>query len=269
MNYSKLLIKPDSKVDLADHDPGDKSDVPARKSERLARLAELSAEIDALQDLLYAGQQHQVLVVLQGMDTSGKDGTIRQVFGAVDPLGVRAVGFRAPAGEELAHDYLWRVHRQMPCKGEIVIFNRSHYEDVLIVRVQRWIDATECTRRLRQIYEFERMLAENGTRIVKFFLHLSKDEQRRRLQERVDEPQKRWKFNPGDLEARKHWQDYMAAYTDALRATSTPWAPWYVVPADSKSTRNLLISTILRDLLAALKMKYPQPPQDYSHLVIE
>jgi PPK2 family polyphosphate:nucleotide phosphotransferase len=269
MNFSHLLIKPGSAVDLAKYDPADKTGVPANKAERVAMLAVLSNEIDALQDRLYASQRHKVLVVLQGMDTAGKDGTIRHVFSAVDPLGVRAVSFRTPAGEELEHDYLWRVHRQTPRTGEIVIFNRSHYEDVLIVRVHHRIDAAECTRRLQQIYEFEHMLADNGTRIVKFFLNISRDEQRRRLQERLDNPDKQWKFNPGDLEERKYWKDYQTAYADAMHATSTSWAPWYVIPADSKSTRNLIISTILRDMLAALKMKYPKPAQDFSHLRIE
>jgi PPK2 family polyphosphate:nucleotide phosphotransferase len=269
MNFSKLRIPPDSTVDLSKYDPADKAGAPGNKAERLAQLAKISAEIDALQDRLYAGQQHKVLVVLQGMDTSGKDGTIRHVFSAVDPLGVRAVSFRAPVGEELAHDYLWRVHRQVPQKGEIAIFNRSHYEDVLVVRVHRWIDAGECAKRMRQIGEFERMLADTGTHIVKFFLNISKDEQRRRLQERIDQPDKQWKFNPGDLEERKYWKDYMAAYADALGATSTDFAPWYVIPSDSKSTRNLLISTILRDLLTDLKMTYPKAAQDYSNVVVE
>lgn len=269
MDLKKLLIKPDSTVDLADYDPKDRAGAPADKAERLTRLALISAEIDVLQDCLFAGQQHKLLIVLQGMDTSGKDGTIRSVFQAVDPLGVRAVNFRAPAGEELGYDYLWRIHRQVPRTGEIVIFNRSHYEDVLVVRVHRRIDADACTQRLREICDFERMLADNGTHLVKFFLHISKDEQRQRLQARLDEPDKRWKFNPGDLEERKHWEDYMAAYADALGATSKPWAPWYVIPSDSKSTRNLLISSILRERLADLKMSYPQPAQDYSGWVVE
>jgi len=269
MNHSKFRIKPGAKVDLAKRDPADKSAVPGNKAERLTKLAELSNRIDALQDLLYAEKKQKVLVVLQGMDTAGKDGTIRHVFNSVDPLGVRAVSFRAPAGEELEHDFLWRVHRQVPRLGEVAIFNRSHYEDVLIVRVHEWIDMDECKRRYQHINDFERMLAENGMTILKFFLHISRDEQKRRLQERIDDPDKHWKFNPGDLRERKLWDDYMKAYEDALEATSTDCANWYVVPSDSKSTRNLIISSILIEQLEALKMKYPKPAEDYSGIVVE
>ena len=269
MNHSKFRIKPGAKVDLAKRDPADKSAVPSAKAERLAKVAELVPRIDALQDLLYAERKHKVLVVLQGMDTAGKDGTIRHVFSAVDPLGVRAVSFRAPVGEELEHDFLWRVHRQVPRLGEMVIFNRSHYEDVLIVRVHKWIDMDECKRRYEHINSFERTLAENGMTILKFFLHISKDEQRRRLQERIDDPDKHWKFNPGDLEERKYWDDYVNAYEDAIEATSTDCATWYVVPSDSKSTRDLIVSSILVEQLEALKMKYPKPEKDYTGIVVE
>jgi len=269
MNHARLRVEPDTRVDFTKRDPADKTGVPSDKATRVARLREISAEIDALQDRLYAGQRHRVLVVLQGMDTSGKDGTIRHVFSAVDPLGVRAHSFRAPAGEELQHGYLWRIHRQVPRAGEIAIFNRSHYEDVLVVRVHGLIDGAEVQRRLRQIRDFERMLAETGTVIVKFFLHLSRDEQRRRLQDRLDDPNKRWKFDPGDLDERAHWDAYMAAYADAISATSKAWAPWYIIPADSKSTRNLLISMILRDRLRDLGLEYPQPATDYTGLVVE
>ncbi|MGD9600547.1 MAG: polyphosphate kinase 2 family protein [Gammaproteobacteria bacterium] len=269
MNHARLRVSPDTRVDLAKRDPSDRTGVPSDKVGRVARLREISAEIDALQDRLYAGQRHRVLMVLQGMDTSGKDGTIRHVFSAVDPLGVRAHSFRAPAGEELQHGYLWRIHRQVPRAGELVIFNRSHYEDVLVVRVHGRIDAEEVRRRLRQIREFEQMLADTGTVIVKFFLHISRDEQRRRLQDRLDDPNKRWKFDPGDLHERAHWDAYMAAYEEALGATSRPWAPWYIIPSDSKSTRNLLVSTVLRDRLNELGLEYPQPVSDYGGLVIE
>jgi PPK2 family polyphosphate:nucleotide phosphotransferase len=269
MNYNRFRIKPGTQVNLAKRDPADKSVVPAGKAERLARLAELAPRIDTLQDLLYAARRHKVLVVLQGMDTAGKDGTIRHVFSAVDPLGVRAVSFRAPVGEEREHDFLWRVHRQVPRLGEIAIFNRSHYEDVLIVRVHKWIDMDECRRRYEHINGFECALAENGMTILKFFLHISKDEQRRRLQERIDDANKHWKFNPGDLQERKHWGEYMQAYEDAIAATSTDCAPWYVVPSDSKSTRNLIVSSILIEQLEALKMQYPRPAEDYTGIVVE
>ncbi len=269
MNLSKFLVKPGSRADLAERDPGDKSGVPAKKEDRLRLLSQLAENLDELQDLLYAERRHKLLVVLQGMDTAGKDGTIRHVFGAVDPLGVRAISFRAPVGEELDHDYLWRVHRQVPGKGEIVIFNRSHYEDVLIVRVRSWIDMAECKRRYQQIGEFERMLAETGTTILKFFLFISKEEQRARLQQRIDDPTKRWKFNPGDLAERKRWDDYMDAYEDAVEATSTSWAPWYIVPSDSKSTRNLIVSSVLIDTLQGLGMKYPTPTEKLEGIVVE
>jgi PPK2 family polyphosphate:nucleotide phosphotransferase len=269
MNHSKFRIKPGSKADLAKRDPADKSAVPSGKAERVAKLAEVAPRINVLQDLLYAEHKHKVLIVMQGMDTAGKDGTIRHVFSAVDPLGVRAISFRAPVGEELEHDFLWRIHRQVPRSGEMVIFNRSHYEDVLIVRVHKWIDMDECKRRYQHIGGFERSLAENGMTILKFFLHISKDEQKRRLQERIDDPDKHWKFNPGDLKERLYWDEYMRAYEDTIEATSTEWAPWYIVPADSKSTRNLIISSILIEHLEALKMKYPQPKEDYAGLKVE
>lgn len=268
MNFARLRVEPGSSSNLSARDPAARNGAPASKEERLVRLAELAQRVDVLQDLLYAEHRHALLIVLQGMDTAGKDGTIRHVFSEVDPLGVRAVSFRAPAGEELEHGYLWRIHRQVPGRGEIVIFNRSHYEDVLITRVHQWIDSAECKRRYDQINDFERMLAENGTTILKFFLHISKDEQRKRLQARLDEPTKRWKFNPRDVEERKKWDAYTRAYEDAITATSSQWAPWYVVPSDSKSTRNLLVSSILVETLENLRMEYPKPEQDYSKVVI-
>lgn len=268
VDFARYRVEPGTAPHLGRREPGGKGGLPVSKEERAARLAELAVQVDRLQDLLYAGNAHKVLVVLQGMDTSGKDGTIRHVFGEVDPLGVRAVSFRAPAGEELAHDYLWRIHRQVPGSGEIVIFNRSHYEDVLVTRVHGWIDRAECERRYEQINAFERMLVQTGTTILKFFLHISRDEQRARLQARLDDPDKRWKFNPRDLEERRKWDDYMRAYEDAIAATSSSWAPWYVVPADSKSARNFLVSSILVQTLERLGMKYPEPTGDYSGIVV-
>jgi PPK2 family polyphosphate:nucleotide phosphotransferase len=268
MNFQRFRVKPGAKVDLDKRDPADKTGVPAAKEDRLRRLAELAQQVDALQDLLYAEHKRKVLIVLQGMDTSGKDGTIRHVFSEVDPLGVRAVSFRAPVGDELEHAYLWRIHRQTPGNGEIVIFNRSHYEDVLVPRVHATIDHAECKRRYRQINDFERMLAENGTTLLKFFLHISKAEQRARLQERIDKPEKRWKFNPSDLKERARWDEYLAAYEAAIEETSSEWAPWYVIPSDSKSTRNLIVSSILVETLEGLKMAYPQPAEDYSGIVV-
>jgi PPK2 family polyphosphate:nucleotide phosphotransferase len=269
MNSSKYRVKPGSAVRLKDWDPADQSAVPGVKEQRLQRLNRLSQEINKLQDILYASRKEGVLIVLQGMDTSGKDGTIRHVFKAVDPLGVRAVPFKVPTPEELAHDFLWRVHHQVPGKGEMVIFNRSHYEDVLVLPVHGLITPAETKRRYEHIEGFERLLSDNATLVLKFFLHISKEEQRKRLQERIDTPEKRWKFNPGDLEERTLWKEYMKAYERALEATSTPWAPWYVIPADSKTTRDLLVSQILIEHLKALKLRYPKPKVKLEGIVVQ
>ena len=269
MNFSKYRVKPGSKVDLKDWDPDDKSASPGTKGDDEKRLMELAARIDEQQELLYAEAKRGVLVVLQGMDTSGKDGTIRHVFHEVDPLGVRAVRFKAPTEDELAHDFLWRVHPHAPAKGEVVIFNRSHYEDVLVVRVHKLISEAECKRRYELINAFERLLANNMTVILKFYLHISKDEQRKRLQDRVDNLKKQWKFRINDLAERKRWPDYMKAYTDALAATSTEWAAWYVVPSNSKMNRNLFVSSVLLDSLEGLKMQYPRSKEKLDGIVVE
>jgi len=227
------------------------------RDEDRARTAELAHKVAALQDNFYALRREKLLIVLQGMDTSGKDGTIRSVFQAVDPLGVRAVSYRAPTDPEKQRDFLWRHHRDVPGVGEIVIFNRSHYEAILIEFVHGWIDKDERKRRLKHINAFERLLSDTGTTIVKFFLHISKDEQRRRLQERIDDPDKNWKFNMQDLEERKLWDAYQRAYEVVLEQTSTRVAPWHVVPSDSKTHRNLMVTTILLDTLKRLA---PKPP---------
>ncbi len=227
------------------------------RDEDKERTAELARELARLQDNFYALRKQKLLIVLQGMDTSGKDGTIRSVFQAIDPLGVRAVSYRAPTDPEKQRDFLWRHHRDVPGVGEIVIFNRSHYEAVLIEYVHGWIDKDERKRRLKHINAFERLLTDTGTTIVKCFLHISQDEQRRRLQERIDDPHKNWKFNPQDLEERKLWDDYQRAYEVVLEETATKAAPWYVVPSDSKTHRNLMVSTILLDTLQRLA---PKPP---------
>ena len=267
--FSKYRIKPGSNVVLKDWDPDDKSASPGNGEEDEKRQEQLAARIDELQELLYAEGKRGVLVVLQGMDTSGKDGTIRHVFREVDPLGVRAVRFKAPTGDELAHDFLWRVHPHAPAKGELVIFNRSHYEDVLVVRVHKLITEAECKRRYELINGFERLLADNGTVILKFYLHISKDEQRKRLQERIDNPKKQWKFSMNDLAERALWNDYVKAYADALAATSTEHAPWYVVPSNSKKNRNLFISSVLLETLEGLKMHYPRLRQKLDGIVVE
>ncbi|QGZ60284.1 PPK2 family polyphosphate kinase [Paraburkholderia acidisoli] len=238
-------------------DPGAKPFSTGSKDSDRDRLSDIGNRLDVQQERLHAQRHQRVLLVLQGMDTSGKDGTIRGVFHEVDPLGLRIVPFRAPTAIEAAHDFLWRVHAQTPAAGELAIFNRSHYEDVLVPRVMEQIDQAECERRYRQIREFEAMLAENGTTIVKCMLHISKDEQKRRLQARIDDETKHWKFDLSDLEARQHWDAYQAAYRDLLAATSTECAPWYVVPADSKTHRNVMVAELLLRLMEGLKLEYP------------
>jgi len=242
---------------LADFDPGAKPLSSGDKAADLARISELSTELDLQQDVFYAEHRRKLLIVLQGMDTAGKDGTVRGVFRSFDPLGIRVVSFKSPTAEELAHDYLWRIHAQVPRAGEIVVFNRSHYEDVLITRVHEWIDEDECERRYKQLRAFETLLMETGTTIVKCFLHITKDEQKARLESRLADPQKHWKFDPRDLEERQYWKSYMTAYEAAIAATSTPEAPWYIVPANSKTHRNLMVAEIVFDVFSRLKPAYP------------
>lgn len=262
-------IKPGRKVDLGKWDPEDLGDFKGDKESANAKTANLVQELDRLQKLLYAEHKHKILIVLQGMDTAGKDGAIRHVFSGVNPQGVRVASFKVPTPEELAHDFLWRVHKQTPGAGEIVIFNRSHYEDVLVVRVHGWISKDVCIRRYADINAFEQLLANEGTTILKFFLHIDKAEQKKRLEERLAEKDSQWKFNPGDLKERKLWGDYMQAYADAISATSTEWAPWYIIPANRKWFRNWLISKILVEQLKGLKMAYPKPAEGLDQIVIE
>ncbi|MFP5390192.1 MAG: PPK2 family polyphosphate kinase [Gammaproteobacteria bacterium] len=240
--------------------------VKARERER---TAELVAKIAKHQEMLYAARKQKVLLVLQGMDTSGKDGTVRNLFGGINPMGLKAATFKAPSSDELAHDYLWRVHSQVPGKGEIAIFNRSHYEDVLITLVQGMIDEEEAERRYAHIRDFERMLAETGTVIIKVFLHISKDEQRKRLQERIDDPDKHWKFDDNDLVQRRRWDEYQRAYEKAINATDADHAPWYVIPADSKTHRNLIMATLLLEIMESLKLDFPKPREDLKHVKVE
>ena len=238
------------------------------KDEARAKLFELNDRLEALQELLWAHHSERVLVVLQAMDAGGKDGTIRRVFEGVDPSGVRVASFKRPTEPELAHDYLWRAHQHVPGDGELVIFNRSHYEDVLVVRVMDLVPGKRWSRRYRHIVEFERMLAEEGTTIVKIFLHISKEEQRERLQARLDEPSKNWKFESGDLVPRARWDAYQEAFEDAIANTSTDEAPWYVIPADRKWYRNLAVSEILIQTLEGLGMSYPPAPPDIASTII-
>lgn len=245
------------RFDLAGFDPAGKPFSSGAKTRDKARVEELAAELDALQDKFYADRRFKLLVVLQGTDTSGKDGTIRGVFGKMSALGVRTVGWKAPTETERAHDYLWRIHAQVPAAGEVVIFNRSHYEDVLVPPVNGWITPEQTQQRYAHINEFERLLTETGTVVLKFLLHISKDEQRVRLQERLDDPDKHWKFAAGDLQVREQWDAYQKAYSAAIDATGTAWAPWTIVPADSKTHRNLMIASVVKDKLASLKLRYP------------
>ncbi len=268
----KFRVKPGSKVRLSEWDSDEHvlDDLEVdEKGEAKEILEKLNRDLETLQEILYAEHRHKVLIVLQGMDTSGKDGTIRHVFEGVNPQGVRVANFKVPTQQELDHDYLWRVHAQTPGKGEIVIFNRSHYEDVLVVRVHQLVPKEVWSRRYDHINDFERLLTDEGTTILKFFLHISPEEQKRRLQARLDDPTKRWKFRLGDLEERKLWSAYQEAYEAVLSKTSTEWAPWYVVPSDRKWFRNLVIARVIVDTLKSLKMSYPQPEENLEGVVID
>lgn len=265
----RYLVKPGKKVKLEDWDPDDKSLVDLDKKDGEKELDEINDELEKLQELLFAEGKQQLMIILQGMDTSGKDGVIRHVFDGVNPQGVRVASFKVPTAEELSHDYLWRIHKQTPRKGEIVIFNRSQYEDVLVVRVHSLVPEEVWKKRFDQINEFERLLVEEGTTILKFYLHIDKDEQKQRLQARLDEPDKNWKFNPGDLEERKLWPEYQKAYEDVLSKTSTEYAPWYVIPSNRKWYRNLLIGKILVKTLKDMEMKLPEVDFNPKEIVIE
>jgi PPK2 family polyphosphate:nucleotide phosphotransferase len=262
-----LRVAPHKRVSLAQVDPAgshgwNENDAEAATAKHLERLTDL-------QDRLWAEHKHKVLVILQGIDAAGKDGTIRRVMTAFNPQGTPVASFKQPTPEELAHDFLWRIHKKVPAAGEIGIFNRSHYEDVLIVRVHEFVPRDVWTQRYEQIREFEQVLTQTGTTIIKFFLYIDKDEQRQRFQERYDNPKKRWKFSLGDTEERKYWDDYIAAYEDALNKTSTDYAPWYVIPANHNWFRNLAVSSILAHTIDDLKPAYPPEPDLPKDLVIE
>ena len=259
MDLSTYRVKPGKKVDLDSWKTNDDGDWERADAEQ--RTEELNGRLEELQELLYAEGKHKVLVVIQATDTGGKDGTIRHVFDKVNPQGVKVASFKRPTDEELAHDYLWRVHQKTPKSGEITIFNRSHYEDVLVVRVHDIVPKDRWSRRYDHINNFEQLLADEGTTIIKLFLHISKDEQRERLQARIDTPHKNWKFESGDLREREHWDDYQEAFRVMLERTSTDDAPWYVIPADRKWFRTMLVSEIIVDALERLDMSFP-PPED-------
>jgi PPK2 family polyphosphate:nucleotide phosphotransferase len=261
-------VTPGTEVDLSQRDTVDKSYFAGSKKAGKQELKLLNTRFEALQELLYAEGKQKLLVVLQAMDTGGKDGVIRHVFDGVNPQGVKVASFKVPTPIELAHDYLWRVHPHTPGKGEITIFNRSHYEDVLVVRVHNLVPPDVWGKRYEHINTFERILVDEGTTIVKFFLHISKEEQKERLQARLDTPTKQWKFSTGDLKERALWDDYIQAYEAVLSKTSTEWAPWYIIPADRKWYRNLVIGTVLVETLEGFGMQYPEPEDDVENVVI-
>ncbi|MEA2337404.1 MAG: hypothetical protein QOE82_1411 [Thermoanaerobaculia bacterium] len=251
---------------MEDLDP-DATPLCDEKAEGKEKSARLQERLGELQELLFAEHRHKILVILQGMDTSGKDGTVRHVMSGVSPSGVRVVSFKKPTAEELEHDFLWRVHAKTPGTGEIAVFNRSHYEDVLVVRVHDLVGEKVWRKRYNQINAFEEALIAGGTTILKFFLNISKSEQRKRLQERIDDPKKRWKFQHGDIEERALWDKYMKAYEDMLEKTSTKRAPWYAIPSDAKWYRNLAVGAVIVEALESLGMEYPNV--DLSKEVVE
>ncbi|HEX8803049.1 MAG TPA: polyphosphate kinase 2 family protein [Acidimicrobiales bacterium] len=249
---------------LGDHDPADTGGFDGGKSEAKAELAKLTDRLGELQEMLYAERTTGVLVVLQGMDTSGKGGVIRKVFEGMDPSGVRVASFKAPTEPELAHDFLWRIHPHVPGRGEVTIFDRSHYEEVLIVRVHDLVPKDRWEARYEHIRAFERMLVDEGTVVLKFLLHISSATQRERLQARLDDPTKHWKFRLGDVAEREHWDAYQDAYQDMVRQTATPEAPWYVVPADRKWFRNLVVCRTAVAALEGLDLRWPESEDDLT-----
>ncbi|NNE74667.1 MAG: polyphosphate kinase 2 family protein [Acidimicrobiales bacterium] len=266
MDISPYRVQPDSTVDLSSWDTRGDDDLV--KDDAKDETEILSKRLDELQEVLYAEEKHKVLVVLQATDTGGKDSTIRSVFGPLNPQGVVVTPFGKPTEAELAHDYLWRVHPHTPGSGMISVFNRSHYEDVLVVRVHGLVPEDRWRRRYEHIRNFEQLLVDEGTTIVKLYLHLSKQEQAERLQDRLDNPEKLWKFRLGDLEERKKWDDYQAAFTEMMERTSTADAPWYVVPADRKWFRNRVVHQIMVDTLEGLDMAYPEAEEDVTGVVV-
>jgi PPK2 family polyphosphate:nucleotide phosphotransferase len=263
----RFLVPPNTPVALSDYDPGYAGGYKS-KGETKDELERNGERLRELQDVLWAEGKHALLIVLQAMDAGGKDGTIEQVMHGVNPQGCHVTSFKVPTEEELDHDYLWRVHKATPRRGYIGIFNRSHYEDVLVVRVHSLVPEAVWQQRYEQINQFEKLLADTGTTILKFFLHISKEEQKERFEARLGDPRKNWKFSMGDVKERGHWDDYMRAYEDALNRCSTPWAPWHVIPANHKWYRNLAVSQIVIGALEKLDMHYPPPLPGAGEIVI-
>lgn len=270
MKLDRYRVASGERPDFATLDTRDKSVYPElRKATSSVELARLTSRLSELQRLLWANGEHSILIVLQAMDTGGKDGTIRKVLSGVNPQGIDVHGFGVPSELERDHDYLWRIHLRAPSRGRIAVFNRSHYEDVLVVRVNDLVAEDKWSRRFTHIRDFEEMLTDEGTTIRKIMLNISKDEQKERLNERLEDPTKSYKFNASDLDSRARWDDYMTAYADALALTSTEAAPWFVVPADRKWYRNLIVSRIIIDTIEGLDLGFPPPENDLASIVIE
>ncbi|HTR37021.1 MAG TPA: polyphosphate kinase 2 family protein [Bryobacteraceae bacterium] len=266
MNYlQRFRVLPDSKVKLKDIDP-DFKDHHANHEQALEEIAHCQLKLRQLQELLYVERRRSLLICLQAMDTGGKDGTINHVLSGMNPQGCRVAAFRQPSAEELAHDFLWRVHMAAPASGEVVVFNRSHYEDVLIARVHNLVPKEVWSRRYERINDFEKSLVEHDTHILKFYLHISKEEQLSRFKDRLDDPTKQWKISEADYKERNYWDEYAAAYEDALSRCSTEHAPWFIIPANHKWFRNLAVARIITEHLEDLKMTYPKPTVDMEHI---
>lgn len=265
-DITKLLVRPGSRIDLSKFDP---DDTFGKKRDDLDnKLPMLKASMSELQYKLYIENKKALLIVLQGMDTSGKDGVIRDVMSAFNPVSCRVESFKVPTSEELAHDFLWRIHKTVPRKGFVSVFNRSHYEDVVEVRVQKLALESACLKRFDQIRQFEIMLSENNVKILKFYLHISKDEQKKRLLDRLSNPEKRWKVNEDDFEKRKKWGKYMSSYTDAINKCSIKQAPWYIIPANKKWFRNWVVSEIITKAMTEMKIESPQFFSQYTSIKI-
>ena len=261
-----LLVEPGSRVKLAEIDPGARGQYETCE-QAAPEIRSLMRKLDRLQYQMHAEKKHSLLIVLQGMDACGKDGMIRHLLTGMNPAGCRVVGFKRPKPEELDHDFLWRVHPHLPAKGEVTIFNRSHYEDVLVVRVHQFAEVNMWSKRYELINDFERLLAmENDTTVLKFFLYISKEEQLVRFKQRLDDPARRWKISEADYRERAHWNRYTEAFEDMLQKTSTRYAPWYVIPSNNKWFRDLAVSQIVTDTLEKLEMKWPEPAVDLSDI---
>ncbi len=264
----RYLVKPGSKIRLNQWDPNDKQLCPDGKESSLGKLEKIKDTMSRLQVAFFAEHRKRLLVILQGMDTSGKDGTIRNVFGGVDPQGIRVATFGKPTELELSHDYLWRIHQQVPPKGTITVFNRSHYEDILAVRVRHLKPKSVWSKRFEHINAFEKMLTDEDTLILKFFLHIDDTEQRERLLSRQEKPHKQWKLIPQDIDDRKLWPDYITAYEETISRTSTAWAPWHIIPANRKWYRNLVVADIVTRTLKKANPRFPKPTYDIAALEI-